>query len=77
MDLDYFGHATYALINEINISIIEIQSTLVISNFTGLDKIVRVIRSSRQPNCDVIGMMTVRLCSPKTCMEGTCIWQFK
>ena len=26
MDLDYFGHATYALINEINISIIELFS---------------------------------------------------
>ena len=55
----------------------DIQSTLVISNFTGPDKNVRVISSSRQPNCDVIGMTTVRLCSPKTCMEGTCIWQFK
>ena len=42
-----------------------IQSTLVISNFTGPDKNVRVISSSRQPNCDVIGMTTVRLCSPK------------
>ena len=42
-----------------------IQSTLVISNFTGPDKYVRVISSSRQPNCDVIGMRTVRLCSPK------------
>ena len=39
----------------------EIQSTLVISNFTGPDKNVRVISSSRQPNCDVIGMTTVRL----------------
>ena len=38
-----------------------IQSTLVISNFTGPDKNVRVISSSRQPNCDVIGMTTVRL----------------
>ena len=38
----------------------EIQSTLVISNFTGPDKNVRVISSSRQPNCDVIGMTTVR-----------------
>ena len=44
---------------------IHIQSTLVISNFTGPDKNVRVISSSRQPNCDVIGMTTVRLCSPK------------
>ena len=44
---------------------IYIQSTLVISNFTGPDKNVRVISSSRQPNCDVIGMTTVRLCSPK------------
>ena len=42
-----------------------VQSTLVISNFTGPDKNVRVISSSRQPNCDVIGMTTVRLCSPK------------
>ena len=39
----------------------DIQSTLVISNFTGPDKNVRVISSSRQPNCDVIGMTTVRL----------------
>ena len=39
----------------------QIQSTLVISNFTGPDKNVRVISSSRQPNCDVIGMTTVRL----------------
>ena len=38
-----------------------IQSTLVISNFRGPDKNVRVISSLRQPNCDVIGMMTVRL----------------
>ena len=38
-----------------------IQSTLVISNFTGPDKNVWVISSSRQPNCDVIGMTTVRL----------------
>ena len=38
-----------------------IQSSLVISNFTGPDKNVRVISSSRQPNCDVIGMTTVRL----------------
>ena len=38
-----------------------IQSTLVISNFTGPDKNVRVISSSRQPNDDVIGMTTVRL----------------
>ena len=47
--------------------LIDIQSTLVISNFTGPDKNVRVISSSRQPNCDVIGtcMTTVRLCSPK------------
>ena len=42
----------------------EIQSTLVILNFTGPDKNVRVISSSRQPNCDVIGMTTVPLCSP-------------
>ena len=46
-------------------NILEIQSTLVISNFTGPDKNVRVISSSRQPNCDVIGMTTVRLCPPK------------
>ena len=39
----------------------DIQSTLVISNFTGPDKNVRVISSSRQPNCDVKGMTTVRL----------------
>ena len=39
----------------------EIQSTLIISNFTGPDKNVRVISSSRQPNCDVIGLTTVRL----------------
>ena len=39
----------------------KVQSTLVISNFTGPDKNVRVISSSRQPNCDVIGMTTVRL----------------
>ena len=38
-----------------------IQSTLVISNFRGPDKNVRVISSSRQPNCDVIGMTTDRL----------------
>ena len=38
-----------------------LQSTLVISNFTGPDKNVRVISSSRQPNCDVIGMTTVHL----------------
>ena len=44
---------------------IDIQSTLVISNFTGPDKNVRVISSSRQPNCDIIGMTTVCLCSPK------------
>ena len=37
----------------------KVQSTLVISNFTGPDKNVRVISSSRQPNCDVIGMTTV------------------
>ena len=43
----------------------KVQSTLVISNFTGPDKNIRVISSSRQPNCDVIGMTTVRLCSPK------------
>ena len=54
-----------------------IQSTLVISNFTGPDKNVRVISSSRQPNCDVIGMTTVRLSVRQTCLEGTCIWQFK
>ena len=47
------------------IKVLTIQSTLVISNFTGPDKNVRVISSSRQPNCDVIGMTTVRLCSPK------------
>ena len=40
--------------------LIIIQSTLVISNFTGPDKNVRVISSSRQPNCDIIGMKTVR-----------------
>ena len=39
----------------------KLQSTLVISNFMGPDKNVRVISSSRQPNCDVIGMTTVRL----------------
>ena len=39
----------------------KLQLTLVISNFTGPDKNVRVISSSRQPNCDVIGMTTVRL----------------
>ena len=44
---------------------VNIQSTLVISNFTGPDKNVRVISSSRQPNCDVKGMTTVHLCSPK------------
>ena len=38
-----------------------IQSTHVISNFTGPDKNVRVISSSRQPNCDIIGMTTVCL----------------
>ena len=38
-----------------------IQSTLVISNFTGPDINVRVISSSRQPNCDVIGLTIVRL----------------
>ena len=42
-----------------------LQSTLVISNFTGPDKNVRVISSSRQPNCYAIGMTTVCLCSPK------------
>ena len=41
--------------------ILPIQSTLVISNFTGPDTNVRVISSLRQPNCDVIGMTTVRL----------------
>ena len=46
-----------------------LQLTLVISNFTGPDKNVRVISSSRQPNCDVIGMTTVRLCLPK------CAWK--
>ena len=56
---------------------VQLQSTLVISNFTGPDKNVRVISSSRQPNCDVIGMMTVRLSVRQTCLEGTCIWQFK
>ena len=48
----------------------DVQSTLVISNFTGPDKNVRVISSSRQPNCDVIGMTTVRLCSPKPHVYG-------
>ena len=43
----------------------------------GPDKNVRVISSSRQPNCDVIGMMTVRLSVRQTCLEGTCIGQFK
>ena len=57
--------------------LIYIQSTLVISNFTGPDKNVRVISSSRQPNCDVIGMTTVRLSVRQTCLEGTCKWQFK
>ena len=32
---------------------------------TSRDLIKIVISSSRQPNCDVIGMTTVRLCSPK------------
>ena len=41
--------------------IFTIQSTLVISNFTGPDKNVRVISSPRQPNCDIIGLTTVRL----------------
>ena len=52
--------------------ILQIQSTLVISNFTGPDKNVRVISSSRQPNCDVIGMTTVRLplCSPKRALKA-------
>ena len=54
-----------------------IQSTLVISNFTGPDINVRVISSSRQPNCDVIGLTTVASLFAKTCLEGTCIWQFK
>ena len=53
----YLGHLSTVRNN--------LQSTLVISNFTGPDKNVRVISSSRQPNCDVIGMTTVRLCSPK------------
>ena len=57
----------YKCIQDISLLSIHIQSTLVISNFTGPDKNVRVISSSRQPNCDVIGtcMTTVRLCSPK------------
>ena len=57
--------------------LIYIQSTLIISKFTGPDKNVRVISSSRQPNCDVIGMTTVRLSVRQTCLEGTCIWQFR
>ena len=54
----------YLHINHIYIYIyiyMYIQSTLVISNFTGPDKNVRVISSLRQPNCDVIGMTTVPL----------------
>ena len=47
-----------------------IQSTLVISNFTGPDKNVRVISSSRQPNCDVIGMTTVCLSAWKEHVYG-------
>ena len=35
-----------------------IYSTLVISNFTGPDEKVRVTSSLRQPNHDIIGMMT-------------------
>ena len=55
----------------------QVQLTLVISNFTGPDKNVRFISRSRQPNCDVIGMTTVRLSVRQTCLEGTYIWQFK
>ena len=55
----------YIFHGEIRKNIPELQLTLVISNFTGPHKNVRVISSSRQPNCDVIGMTTVRLCSPK------------
>ena len=55
----------------------QIQSTLVILNFTGPDKNVRVISSSRQPNCDVIGMTTVRLCVRQNVLGRQCIRQFK
>ena len=47
-----------------------LQSTLIISNFTGPDKNVRVISSSRQPNCDVIGMTTVRLSVRQNVLGG-------
>ena len=65
-------------------SCLQIQSTLVISNFPGPDKNVRVISSSRQPNCGVIGMMTVRLCLPKRAwkahvygnLNNLCVLQF-
>ena len=52
----------------------KIQSTLGISNFTGPDKNVRVISSSRQPNCDVIGMTTVCLSVRQNVLEGICIY---
>ena len=51
-----------------------LQSTLIISNFTGPDENVRVISSSRQPKLDVIGMTTVRLAVRLNVLEGTCIW---
>ena len=50
-----------ASMNYFHLEVLKIQSTLVISNFMGPDKNVRVISSSKQPNCDVIGMTTVRL----------------
>ena len=67
-----------------NSCVFQVQSTLVISNFTGPDKNVRVISSLRQPNCDVIGMTTVRLCSPKRAwkarvygnLNNLCVLQF-
>ena len=54
----------------------QIARNTVDSRYLGPDKNVRVISSSRQPNCDVIGM-TVRLSVRQTCLEGTCMWQFK
>ena len=54
LKISQYDHIIYLVCDYI------IQSTLVISNFTGPDKNVRVISSSRQPNCDVIGMTTVR-----------------
>ena len=57
----FFFFSSYKAVTHLFYPSNDIHSTLVISNFTGPDKNVRVISSSRQPNCDVIGMTTVRL----------------